>query len=65
MATYLQGEYGLEDVVIGVPCRLGCGGIESVLELTLTDEEIAALIASAQSVRKNIDQAQKILTTKM
>ncbi|MBH8560684.1 malate dehydrogenase [Nostoc sp. CENA67] len=65
VAAYLQGEYGLEDVVIGVPCRLGCSGIESVLELTLTDEEIAALKVSAQSVRKNIDQAQKILTTKM
>lgn len=61
VATYLQGEYGLENVVIGVPCRLGCGGIESVLELTLSDGEKAALLASAQSVRQNIDRAQEIL----
>ncbi|WP_026733109.1 malate dehydrogenase [Fischerella sp. PCC 9605] len=61
VATYLRGEYGLEDVVIGVPCRLGCGGIECVLELSLSDEERAALQASAKSVRQNIDRAQEIL----
>ena len=61
VAAYLQGEYGLEDIVIGVPCRLGCGGVESVLELNLSDEETAALRVSAQSVRKNIDKAQEIL----
>lgn len=60
VATYLQGEYGLEDVVIGVPCRLGCGGIESVLELTLSDEETEALHTSAESVRKNIERSQEI-----
>ncbi|MBW4686391.1 MAG: malate dehydrogenase [Komarekiella atlantica HA4396-MV6] len=61
VAAYLQGEYELADIVIGVPCRLGCGGIESVLQLNLTDGEKAALQASAQSVRKNIDRAQEIL----
>ncbi|MDZ7962195.1 MAG: malate dehydrogenase [Aulosira sp. DedQUE10] len=61
VAAYLQGEYGLEDIVIGVPCRLSCGGIESVLELNLTDEEKAALRVSAQAVRLNIDRAQEIL----
>ncbi|MBD2358473.1 malate dehydrogenase [Tolypothrix sp. FACHB-123] len=61
VAAYLQGEYGLNDVFIGVPCRLSCGGIESVLELNITDEEKAALHISAQSVRQNIDRAQEIL----
>ncbi|MEH2106460.1 malate dehydrogenase [Nostoc sp.] len=61
VAAYLQGEYGLEDVVIGVPCRLGCGGIESVLELTLTDEERKALHTSAQFVRQNIERSHEIL----
>ncbi|MGF1992366.1 MAG: malate dehydrogenase [Nostoc sp. ZfuVER08] len=61
VAAYLQGEYGLEDVVIGVPCRLGCGGIERVLELNLTVEEREALHTSAQSVRKNIERSQEIL----
>jgi malate dehydrogenase len=64
VAAYLQGEYGLEDVVIGVPCRLGCGGIESVLELTLSDEEREALHTSAQSVRQNIERSQEILANK-
>ncbi|TBR60949.1 malate dehydrogenase [Mastigocladus laminosus UU774] len=57
----LQGEYGLENVAIGVPCRLGCGGIESVLELNLSEQETAALHKSAESVRKNIQRAQEIL----
>lgn len=62
IAAYLQGEYGLADLVIGVPCRLGCGGIESILQLNLSDEETAALRVSAQSVRQNIDRAQEILS---
>ncbi|MBE8964920.1 malate dehydrogenase [Nostocales cyanobacterium LEGE 12452] len=61
VAAYLQGEYGLEDVVIGVPCRLGCGGIESILELTLTDEEREGLRTSARSVRQNIERSQEII----
>jgi malate dehydrogenase len=61
VAAYLQGEYGLEDVVIGVPCRLGCGGIESILELNLTDGEREGLHTSAQSVRKSIERSQEIL----
>jgi malate dehydrogenase len=61
VAAYLQGEYGLNDVVIGVPCRLGCTGVESILELTLNDEEKAALQTSADSVSQNIKRAQEIL----
>ncbi|MEH1828712.1 MAG: malate dehydrogenase [Nostoc sp.] len=61
VAAYLQGEYGLKDVVIGVPCRLGCGGIESILELTLTDEETEGLHTSARSVRQNIERSQEII----
>lgn len=61
VAAYLQGEYGLQDIFIGVPCRLGCHGIESVLELSLTDSELAELHSSAQAVRKNIDRAMEML----
>ncbi|MBD2299528.1 malate dehydrogenase [Nostoc sp. FACHB-190] len=64
IAVYLEGEYGLKDVVIGVPCRLGCGGIESILELSLSESEIAALHNSAKSVRKNIERSQEILAVK-
>ncbi|MEB3309265.1 MAG: malate dehydrogenase [Snowella sp.] len=56
-AAYLQGEYGLKDIFIGVPCRLGCQGVESILEVQLTDSEKAALHLSAQSVRQNVDLA--------
>lgn len=63
VATYLQGEYGLNDIVIGVPCRLGCSGIESIVELHLSDREAEALHTSSQSVRNNIDRAQEILAS--
>ena len=56
-ASYLQGEYGLNDVFIGVPCRIGCQGIESILEVPLTDAETQSLYLSAQSVRENVDVA--------
>ncbi|WP_421656182.1 malate dehydrogenase [Leptothermofonsia sp. ETS-13] len=61
VAAYLQGEYGLKDIFIGVPCRLGCQGVESVLELNLTAEERAALHTSAQLVRENIDRLTDLL----
>ena len=56
-ATYLQGEYGLNDIFLGVPCRLGCQGVESILEVSLTESEKEALHTSAQSVRKNVELA--------
>jgi malate dehydrogenase len=60
-AAYLQGEYGLNDIFIGVPTRLGCRGVETVLELNLTDAERTALQASAESVRRNIQEASAML----
>jgi malate dehydrogenase len=54
-AAYLRGEYGLEDVFVGVPVRLGKDGIESVIELDLTREEMAALHASALTVKRSIE----------
>ena len=61
VAAYLQGEYGLKDIFLGVPCRLGCGGIENLVELSLIDEELAELHASAQAVKQNIDKVQGVL----
>ncbi len=61
MAAHLTGQYGLDDLYLGVPCRLGQGGIEDILELTLTAEEQAALARSAASVKEQIPQALALL----
>ena len=50
----LQGEYGERDIAMGVPCVLGDGGLDSVVELELTDAESAEFAASAASVRKDV-----------
>jgi len=51
-AAYLQGEYGIKDLFIGVPVKLGAGGIEQVVEIKLTAEENAALQKSAAAVQE-------------
>jgi malate dehydrogenase len=47
----LQGEYGIDDLYMGVPVKLGAGGVEEIVELDLSDEERAALAESATAVR--------------
>ncbi len=54
-AAYLQGEYGIHDLFIGVPVKLGKGGVEQIIEVTLTDEEQAALQKSADAVRSFVE----------
>ncbi|RTZ96754.1 MAG: malate dehydrogenase [Deltaproteobacteria bacterium] len=49
-AAYLEGEYGINDLFIGVPVKLGANGIEGVIEISLTDDEKAALKKSADAV---------------
>jgi len=51
-AAYLQGEYGIEGYYIGVPCKLGAGGLEKIIEIKLTAEEEAALKKSAAAVKE-------------
>jgi malate dehydrogenase len=50
--AYLEGEYGIDGLYMGVPVKLGAGGIEEIVELDLTDEEQTALQASADAVRE-------------
>jgi malate dehydrogenase len=50
-AAYLQGEYGVHDLFVGVPCVLGAAGVERILEIRLTEEEATAFQRSAQAVR--------------
>ena len=54
-AAYLEGEYGISGVTMGVPVKLGKNGIEQIIELKLNPEEAAALRKSAEAVRKLID----------
>jgi malate dehydrogenase len=51
-AAYLQGEYGMEGLFLGVPCKLGRNGLEQVIEVELTSEEREALERSAEAVRE-------------
>jgi malate dehydrogenase len=51
-AAYLQGEYGINDLYVGVPIKLGKNGMEQIVEITLTDDERAALDKSAGAVKE-------------
>ena len=51
-SVFLQGEYGIQDLFVGVPCKLGANGLEEIIEITLTPDEDAALKKSAEAVRE-------------
>jgi malate dehydrogenase len=51
-AAWLEGEYGMKGLFLGVPCKLGAKGLEKIIEVTLTDAERAALAKSADAVRE-------------
>ena len=51
-AAYLQGEYGYQDLFIGVPVKLGAKGVEQIVQIKLTPEEKAALDKSAAAVEE-------------
>jgi malate dehydrogenase len=50
--AYLEGEYGIDGLYMGVPVKLGSGGVEQILELELSEEEQAMLAESADAVRE-------------
>ncbi len=54
-SAYLEGEYGINGLFVGVPVKLGAQGIEKIYELKLTEEELAALRKSAAAVRELVD----------
>jgi malate dehydrogenase len=59
-AAYLEGEYGINDLFIGVPVKLGANGIEEVIEIKLTQEEQAALQKSADAVLELKEALKKL-----
>ena len=58
--TYLEGEYGIKDLFIGVPVKLGATGVEEIIEITLTSEESEALKRSAQAVQGLVEDLKRL-----
>jgi malate dehydrogenase len=56
-SVYADGEYGLEDVYIGLPAKLGENGVEEIIELDLEDEEYESLEESAEFYSEQIEIA--------
>ena len=56
VSVMLQGEYGISDVVLGVPCHLGKGGLISVEEIKLTASELTALRSASEAIRARLAQ---------
>lgn len=56
VSVLLKGEFGISDVVLGVPCHLGKGGLISVEEIKLTNGELASLRAAAEAIRARLAQ---------
>ena len=58
-AAYLEGEYGYSDMYMGVPVIIGGGGVEKIVDITLSDDEKAMLKKSAASVQSVVDVVKK------
>jgi len=54
-AAYLEGEFGYEGIFLGVPCKLGEGGLQEIIQVELTEDEGEALENSARAVRETIE----------
>ena len=54
-SVFLQGEYGVRDLFVGVPVKLGTRGVEQIIEIKLTADEDAALRKSAAAVKELTD----------
>ena len=59
-AALLKGEYGINDLFIGVPVKLGANGIEDIIQIKLTDKEQQALNKSADAVQELVDTLKKL-----
>jgi len=59
-AAYLQGEYGIQNLFVGVPVKLGEKGVEKIIEIKLNEDEKKALHQSAESVRKLVEDMKRL-----
>ncbi|HKZ29625.1 MAG TPA: malate dehydrogenase [Acidimicrobiia bacterium] len=60
VCAWVSGEYGISDVYLGVPAKLGKNGVEEVIELDLTDSERASLAEAAASVKESVDELHQL-----
>ncbi len=63
-SVYLRGEYGVENLFVGVPVLLGKNGIERIIELDLEESEMELLQKSAASIRKGVDELDTFFTAR-
>jgi malate dehydrogenase len=61
VCAWVEGQYGVNDVYLGVPARIGKGGVEEIVELPLAGDELAALQAAAEAVRAKQADVDKLL----
>jgi malate dehydrogenase len=59
-SVYLSGQYGINDLYVGVPIKIGAGGMKEVIEIKLTDSEQTALNKSADAVRELVEAMERI-----
>jgi malate dehydrogenase len=60
VCAWCTGQYGISDVYVGVPARLGAGGVEEIVELDLNEEELAALRRAAEGIRAKCEDLAKL-----
>ena len=60
VCAWATGQYGISDVYVGVPAKLGRGGVEEIVELDLNDEELSALRAAAEGIRAKCADLDKL-----
>ncbi len=59
-SAYCQGEFGINDIYVGVPVLVGENGVEKIVEVQLTDDELAALQKSANAVKETVETMKKL-----
>jgi malate dehydrogenase len=62
-SVWLEGEYGLDGIFMGVPCKLGRAGLEKIYEVELADDERAALAKSAAEVKETMEALEGVASS--
>jgi len=60
VCAWATGQYGIEDVYVGVPARLGAEGVEEIVELDLNEEELATLRDAAEGIRAKCEDLARL-----